>query len=64
MERTRVKLAVYVDLDAIPGEFHSADSARNVVSAMLQSQIGHYNPVVSIESYDVRKPNVPPTTNP
>lgn len=52
MERTRIKLAVYVDLDPVPGTFGSADSARNMVNAMLQSQIPHYNPVVSIESYD------------
>jgi hypothetical protein len=52
MERTRIKLAVYVDLDPTPGEFHSAESARNAIDRSLQARIPHYNPMVSIESYD------------
>lgn len=52
MERTRVKLAVYVDLDPVPGTFHSADSARNSISSILLQTIPHYEPMVSIESYD------------
>lgn len=55
MNRIRIKLAVYVDLDPVPGTFGSADSARNVVGTMLQNQIPHYNPTVSIESYDTTK---------
>lgn len=53
MNRTRIKLAVYADLDPVPGTFHSADSARNVVGNMLNQAIPHYNPMVSIESYDL-----------
>lgn len=48
MERTRIKLEVYVDLDPIPGAFHSVDSARNSVGALLYNAIPHYNPVVSV----------------
>jgi hypothetical protein len=55
MERTRIKLAVYVDLDPVPGNFHSADSARNAIANMLDARIPHYNPMVSIESYDTSK---------
>lgn len=55
MDSTRIKLAVYVNLDPVPGTFHSADSARNVVSNMLLQRIPHYNPTVSIESYDTAK---------
>lgn len=55
MERTRVKLAVYVDLDPVPGLFHTADSARNAIGNMLQDAVPHYNPMVSIESRDTRE---------
>lgn len=48
MPRTRVKLEVYVDLDPIPGTFHSVDSARNNVAGILSHQISHYNPTVSV----------------
>jgi hypothetical protein len=47
---TRIKLEVYVDLDPIPGEFHSKESARNVVDNILRQNIGHYNPMVSTTS--------------
>lgn len=52
MHRTRIKLAVYVDLDPMPGVFHSAESARHGVASILMGQIEHYKPTVSIESYD------------
>jgi hypothetical protein len=47
----RIKLEVYVDLDPIPGTFHSKESARNVVARILKQQIGHYNPMVSTTNY-------------
>ncbi len=52
MKRTRIKLAVYVDLDPMPGTFHSAESAQNAVRGLLLHSIEHYDPMVSIESYD------------
>lgn len=56
MNRTRIKLGVYVDLDPLPGTFHSADSARHGVASVLHgSGISAYNPTVSIESYDTLK---------
>lgn len=45
--RQRVKLEVYVDLDPIPGAFHSKESARNFVDGILKANIPHYNPMVS-----------------
>ena len=51
MNRTRAMLAVYVDLDPIPGTFHTADSARNAIGGMLKQSIPHYTPLVSVVSY-------------
>lgn len=51
MNRTRIMLAAYVDLDPVPGTFHTADSARNAVSGMLKQSIPHYTPVVGVVSY-------------
>lgn len=48
MERTRIKLEVYVDLDLVPGTFYTKESAQNVVRNILNGAIPHYNPVVSI----------------
>ena len=48
MERTRIKLEVYVDLDPVPGTFHTKESAQNVVRNILNGAIPHYNPIVSI----------------
>lgn len=58
MNRTRIMLAAYVDLDPMPGTFHTADSARNAVSGMLKDRIGHYSPVVSVVSYGRQLYNV------
>ena len=44
----RIKLEVRVDLDPVPGAFHSADSAREIVEDILCRSIPHYYPVVSI----------------
>jgi hypothetical protein len=52
MKKTRIKLGVYLNLDPIPGAFHTADNARNHVAHMLRDSIEHYDPVVSVDSYD------------
>lgn len=63
MQRTRIKLGTYVNLDMVPGTFHTAESARNVVQSILNDAIGHYTPSVSIESYDTSKEHgEPPST--
>lgn len=43
----RIKLEVWVNLDPIPGTFHSKESAANIISALLNSSIPHYKPTVS-----------------
>lgn len=48
METERIKLEVYVDLDSIPGAFHTTESARDFVEAILKQRIPHYNPTVSV----------------
>jgi DNA-binding XRE family transcriptional regulator len=54
MERKRIKLSVYVDLDPIMGSFHTAESAQHTIRNLLNRSIPHYNPLVSIESYDMQ----------
>lgn len=48
MKKERIKLEVYVNLDPVPGTFHSKESARNVVDRILKESIPHYEPMVSI----------------
>jgi hypothetical protein len=59
MDRTRIKLDVYVDLDPVPGEFGSAESARNVTAEVLERQLGNYKPLVSIASRNVEETDEP-----
>lgn len=42
----RVMIEIAVDLDPIPGAFHTEESARQHVESILLSSIPHYNPVV------------------
>lgn len=49
MERETVKLEIVVELDPIPGAFHTEKSARETVEAILLSRIPHYNPRVLID---------------
>lgn len=61
MERTRIRLGVYVDLDPMPGAFHTVQSAKSHMLSVLGQAIGHYNPSVVIDSRDVSKaPHNPP----
>lgn len=57
MNRTRIHLGVFVDLDPVPGAFHTADDARNRVANILGKAIPWYKPHVSIESYNTSVPN-------
>ena len=47
MDRKRVKLTVYVNLDLFPGVFHTSESAKETVQAILNETIRHYNPEVT-----------------
>lgn len=44
--RRRVALVVFVDLDPVPGDFHTSESAVENVQEALNWSIGHYNPQV------------------
>lgn len=46
MDRERIMLSVMVDLDPVPGTFHTPESARDSVQAILLSSIPHYEPIV------------------
>lgn len=56
--RQRVCFAVYVDLDPVPGTFHSKESARNGIGRLLDERIHHYNPIVSIAPADIQPSNI------
>jgi hypothetical protein len=50
MSRTKAILKVEVDLDDVPGwGFFASDYQRHIQQA-LNGTIGHYNPVVTLES--------------
>ena len=40
----RVALLVWVDLDSVPGAFHTHESAQANVQAILERSIPHYKP--------------------
>lgn len=46
--RKRVALVVAVDLDPIPGNFHTEESAHGNIYGILWDRIPHYNPEVEI----------------
>lgn len=46
MERERIKIEILIDLDPVPGIFHTEESARQTVNALLLERVGHYNPIV------------------
>ncbi len=46
MSENRVMLQVFVDLDAVPGEFHTREQACSALERLLKMAIPHYNPVV------------------
>lgn len=45
-DRRRTVMLVIVDLDPIPGDMHTAESAREIVQAKLNDAMPHYNPKV------------------
>lgn len=61
--KQRTALLVYVDLDPVPGAFHTERSARDNVAGILDNQIGHYNPIVSYASDSDQPPNRPKPIN-
>lgn len=56
MSRERILLEVIVDLDPMPGTFHTEASVVECLQALLLSSIGHYNPVVLVAPQPEAKP--------
>lgn len=46
MDRKKVCIEVWVELDPVPGTMHTAESARETLQTILTNSIGHYNPQV------------------
>lgn len=44
-----VTLEVTINLDPVPGSFHTVESAQEQVQAMLNSMVPHYKPTVAIK---------------
>lgn len=44
--RKRILIEVAIDLDPVPGAFHTEESARQVVEALLLQLLPHYKPEV------------------
>lgn len=42
----RIRIAIAVDLDPVPGDFHTVESAEKIVQTILLDRLPHYNPVV------------------
>lgn len=40
----RMAMLVFVDLDPVPGVFHTKESAVETVNEILKRSIPHYNP--------------------
>lgn len=54
MSRVRRAYVVYVDLDPMPGEMGSQESAHNVIRRSLQRLLPYYNVVVSLAPADLQ----------
>lgn len=50
MQRTRITLEVDVDLDPVPGNFHTPEQAERAIFGLLHMRIPHYDPTVKIQT--------------
>jgi hypothetical protein len=50
--KKKVVLEVTIDLDAMPGAMHNGEYTQEYVQNLLNSMIGHYNPVVTMIKND------------
>lgn len=46
MPRRKTVLVIQVDLDSVPGAFHTPESAKKNIQAILDNAIPHYEPRV------------------
>lgn len=60
---TTVALLVYVDLDPIPGPFHTGESAANNVRGILEKEIDLYKPRVELAPDNLQPTNTQEGTN-
>jgi len=49
MKRTRITLEIDVDLDPVPGNFHTPEQAERAIFGLLHMRIPHYDPTVRIQ---------------
>lgn len=49
MQRTRITLEIDVDLDPVPGNFHTPQQAERAIFGLLHMRIPHYDPTVRIQ---------------
>lgn len=49
MKRQRIMVPVWVDLDPVPGTFHTVASARQTVIRIVNDSIPHYHPALQKE---------------
>ncbi len=52
--KKRIAVIVYLDLDPVPGPFHTDESAKNNIQGILETYIDHYNPMVSHAPDDIQ----------
>jgi hypothetical protein len=50
--KKKVVLEVTIDLDAMPGPMHNGEYTQEYIQNLLNSMIGHYNPVVEMLKND------------
>lgn len=48
----RIMLNVMVDLDSLPGTFHTPESARDTIQAILLGRLPHYDPIVVLDKQE------------
>jgi hypothetical protein len=56
--RMRACFAVFVNLDPVPGVFHTQESAQNVIRGLFTGRIAHYNPMVSLGPASIQFDNI------
>lgn len=56
--RKRICFVIYVDLDPIPGSFHSQESAQNILGFLFRHYIPHYNPTLSLAPDSIQPINI------
>lgn len=55
----RKAFVVYVDLDPTPGDFHTLESAQEILQVVLDNRFGPYNPKVTLGPEEIQPENRP-----